>query len=202
MAHEDDRLQTCADALRRDGYCILPALFDRHLLRDLGHEATSLSAAGELRPAVTGREAERKLGLLRGDDTLWLDDAACGPASGKFLLALGALRIGLNRRLLLGMETVEAHYAVYPTGSGYTRHRDRFHNSDTRVLSLVCYLNPDWPPAAGGALRLYLAGGAIDIVPCMGTVVMFLSEEIEHEVLPATQSRYSIAAWFLRSQRP
>jgi SM-20-related protein len=102
---------------------------------------------------------------------------------------------------MLGMESIEAHYALYPTGAGYLRHRDRFRNNDSRVLSLVCYLNPDWPADAGGALRLHLPDGAIDIAPRTGTVVMFLSDEIEHEVLPATQPRLSIAAWFLRSTR-
>jgi SM-20-related protein len=112
---------------------------------------------------------------------------------------LAGLRVELNRRLMLGMETIQAHYALYPSGASYVRHRDRFRNDDARVLSLVCYLNPDWPEDAGGALRLHLADGAIDIAPRMGTTVLFLSEEIEHEVLPATQPRWSIAAWFLRS---
>ena len=48
---------------------------------------------------------------------------------------------------------------------------------------------------AGGELRLHLADRHHDIAPNMGTSVIFLSEEIEHEVLPATQTRYSIAAW-------
>jgi SM-20-related protein len=34
----------------------------------------------------------------------------------------------------------------------------------------------------------------------MGTVAIFLSADVDHEVLPATQPRYSVAAWF--RQRP
>lgn len=30
----------------------------------------------------------------------------------------------------------------------------------------------------------------------LGTLVVFLSEEFEHEVLPAKRDRYSIAGWF------
>jgi SM-20-related protein len=170
------------------------------LLLALHDDAMALGLAGELRPAVTGREFDRKLGKLRGDDTLWLDDPACGKASRDFLSALGALRIELNHRLMLGMESIQAQYAIYPVGAGYVRHRDRFRDDDARVLSLVCYLNPDWPDDAGGALRLHLPGDAIDIAPRMGTTVLFLSDEIEHEVLPATQPRTSIAAWFLRRE--
>ena len=34
------------------------------------------------------------------------------------------------------------------------------------------------------------------VCPAAGTMVIFLSEEFPHEVLPATQDRYSIAGWF------
>lgn len=202
MTAVSDLSAHCADQLRRQGICVVATLFPENLLQALRDETMALAAAGELRPAVTGREAKRKLGALRGDDTLWLDSPARGTAGGDFLSALGTLRVDLNRQLMLGMETIEAHYALYPPGAGYVRHRDRFRDDDARVLSLVCYLNPDWPEDAGGALRLHLPEGAIDIAPRMGTTVMFLSDEIEHEVLPATQPRLSIAAWFLRHIAP
>ena len=65
------------------------------------------------------------------------------------------------------------------------------------MLSLVSYLNTDWTPAEGGALRLHMTDGAIDVLPQEHTTVCFLSE-IEHEVLPAVRERLSIAAWFRR----
>ena len=92
------------------------------------------------------------------------------------------------------------HSGHRPPGAGYARHRDRFRSDDARVLSLVVYLNPDWPDDAGGQLRLHLPEGAMDIAPRMGTVAIFLSADVDHEVLPATQPRYSVAAWF--RQRP
>ena len=124
----------------------------------------------------------------------------CGTASKLFLYELEVLRKKLNESVFLGLESVEAHYAVYPAGAAYARHRDRFRDVDARVLSLVCYLNADWPDNAGGALRLHLPDEHKDIAPVQGTTVLFLSEEIEHEVLPATQTRYSIAAWFRRHE--
>ena len=69
------------------------------------------------------------------------------------------------------------------------------------MLSLVAYLNDDWSVADGGALRLHLDDGAVDIAPLGGTAVCFRSE-LEHEVLPATRERLSIAAWFRRNPRP
>ena len=133
---------------------------------------------------------------IRGDSTLWLDDARAGAVAATYLAALDALRVALNRRLFLGLDEVEAHYAAYPAGARYAKHRDRFRDSDLRVVSFVTYLNPDWRDEDGGALRLSLAAGEIDIVPRSGSVC-FLSE-LEHEVLPATRERNSIAGWMRR----
>lgn len=187
-----------ADALRDTGLAVVAGLFDTGLLLSLRSEALAHADAGRLHGASTGRGPGRQLAGLRGDSTLWLDDASCGEASAAFLAALDALRLRLNRELLLGLHEVEAHYALYPPGAGYVRHRDRFRDDDARVLSLVCYLNPDWPEEAGGALRLHLPDGPRDVAPRLGTTALFLSDEIEHEVLPATQERLSIAAWFRR----
>jgi SM-20-related protein len=187
-----------ASALASTGWCLATGTFDQPLLKALGDDARCLSESGALRPAATGRGDGKQLGTLRGDFTLWLDDAVCGPAAARFLSALDALRIALNRELMLGLHEVEAHYAIYPPGAGYSRHRDRFRDDDARVVSLVCYLNADWPADAGGQLRLHLADGPRDIAPALGTTVIFLSGDIEHEVLPATRERISIAAWFRR----
>ena len=178
-----------------------PAVADMALLQRAAAEARAHAAAGRLAPAATGRADGRQFAGLRGDATLWLDDPACGEAARDLLAALDALRAGLNRQLLLGLEEVEAHFAHYPPGAGYARHRDRFASDDARVLSLVVYLNPDWPEAAGGQLRLHLPGGPVDVVPRLGTVACFLSEAVEHEVLPADRARFSVAAWFRRRAR-
>ena len=190
----------CADAaahaLREGGVALvampgLPWL----ALRD---EALAMQRAGRLHPAGTGRGSGRREAGLRGDATAWIDPRECGPATAQWWAGMDALRIALNRRLLLGMQALEAHFACYPPGAGYARHRDRFADDDARVLSLACYLNADWPDDAGGALRLHLPGGPRDIAPRPGFVVLFLSDEVEHEVLPATRERWSIAGWFRR----
>jgi SM-20-related protein len=195
---DDARLDALAEALREAGW----ACFEWSSLpwEALRAEADALQAAGRLAPAATGRGEGRRDAGLRGDSTAWLE-ASDGPATARWLEAMDALRVGLNRRLLLGLEELEAHVACYPPGAGYARHRDRFADDDARVVSQVCYLNPDWPGDAGGALRLHLPGSTVDIAPRAGTVVLFLSEELEHEVLPATRERWSIAGWFRRRAR-
>ncbi|MGH8030680.1 MAG: 2OG-Fe(II) oxygenase [Arenimonas sp.] len=194
-------LGALALALRRDGWAIATDLVAAPLVAALGDEARAHRAGGRLQSAATGRAEGRQFTGLRGDSTLWLDDPACGDAAAALLDELADVRVGLDRRLLLGLAEVEAHFAHYPSGAAYVRHRDRFRDDDARVLSLVLYLNDDWPADAGGALRLHLPSGARDIAPQGGHAVLFLSDEIEHEVLPATRDRWSIAGWFRRRPR-
>jgi SM-20-related protein len=61
------------------------------------------------------------------------------------------------------------------------------------------YLNSGWTGTDGGELVLYkddFDREGIKVIPLLGTVVVFLSEEFPHEVLPAKRDRYSIAGWF------
>lgn len=200
LPYDSAALDRLSAKLRESDWAMLEVPADLPLLLAAREEAVGHAAACRLHPAATGRTDGRRHAGHRGDSTLWLDDPACGPAAGELLAALEALRSDLNRRLLLGLDEVEAHFAHYPPGTGYARHRDRFRSDDARVLSLVLYLNPDWPDAAGGALRLHLPDGPHDIAPRAGTVALFLSAEVEHEVLPADRPRFSVAAWF--RQRP
>jgi SM-20-related protein len=62
----------------------------------------------------------------------------------------------------------------------------------------VLYLNEDWSTGDSGALRMHLPEGAHDILPAGGTLVCFVSEQFEHEVLPSTRERLAVAGWFRR----
>ncbi len=188
-----------SEALRTHGACRIAGWPAPALRTALREDLRRLQADGALAPASVGRGAGRDLRRdIRADATLWLDDPRCGDPAREFLARMDALRLELNRRLFLGLDECEAHYAAYPPGGGYARHRDRFRDSDARVVTLVSYLNDDWGDADGGALRLHADdGGHVDIAP-VGTSVCFLSE-LEHEVLPAHRERFSIAAWFRRN---
>ncbi len=191
-------IDAVAADLEGPGWHVGDALLPHPLLAAVRRALIFERGDGTLRPALTGRGAGPIDVGLRGDRTRWLEPGHEAGPTEELLAALDALRIRLNRRLFLGMETLEAHVACYPPGAGYVRHRDSFRDDDARVLSVVIYLNPDWPEDAGGALRLHLPNGPRDVRPALGTVALFLSAEIEHEVLPAAQSRWSIAGWFRR----
>lgn len=109
------------------------------------------------------------------------------------------LRLGINQRLFLGLFDYESHFAVYAPGAFYQKHRDAFRGAPGRKLSTVLYLNNDWDIQAGGELVLYDEAGEqeiLQIAPECGRLVIFLSEDFPHEVLPATRPRQSIAGWF------
>lgn len=208
MLPNTDCFKSTALALQRDGYAVVPDFITPLLAGELAHECNAQNLASLLRPALVGHGTQRQRAeLIRGDHTNWFDPLAMSEAQTEFWDQMQALRRDLNQRLLLGLEAFETHYALYPPGSRYRRHRDRFRDDDLRVLSMVCYLNEDWLESDGGALRLYLhalqtdapaAEIFRDIFPHSGTLIVFLSDEFEHEVLPATRNRLSMAGWFSR----
>ena len=183
-----------ASALAREGWCVVPNFLSTAQTQALADECRVLRDARRLTPARVG--VLRTATPLRGDSTHWFQADTLSTPQQVFTDRLDALRMALNRELMLGLVECESHYAVYPPGAGYTRHLDRLRDSDARVVSAVFYLNEAWRVADGGALRLYLANGSShDIFPHAGTLVLFLSAQFEHEVLPATRERLSIACW-------
>ena len=91
-----------------------------------------------------GRGAARLEPALRGDRIAWLADEPRDAAEAAAFALFEALRITCNRKLMLGLFEFEGHYALYPPGARYARHRDRFRDDDARVLSCVLYLNDGW----------------------------------------------------------
>lgn len=187
------------DALRDQGYC-LPALgLGPDLLGALADDVQRLYDDRQMQAARIGRADQLQVRPdIRSDLTYWIEPAIERPARAELLNLLDKLRLQLNRQLMIGLADVEAHYAAYPAGAFYRRHLDRFRSDDARTVSFTLYLNEPWYPADGGALRLWLPEGPLDVFPSAGTATLFLSDEIEHEVLPAQRTRFSIAAWFRR----
>jgi len=194
--HEFDAV---ASALAVDGWCVVPNLLDTAQTQALAAECLFMHDASLLQPARVG--AGRTASILRGDSTHWFVTGAMSASQQVFSDRLDALRVALSRLLMLGLMDCESHYAVYRPGAGYARHLDCLRGNDARVLSAVFYLNDSWLEADGGALRLYLEDGSPrDIYPHAGSLLLFLSALFEHEVLPATRNRMSIAGWM--RQRP
>ncbi|MDQ3266004.1 MAG: 2OG-Fe(II) oxygenase [Myxococcota bacterium] len=154
-------------------------------------------------PAGIGRGGDRHLErTVRNDERVWIDPAQSPEGLLPVLTALEQLRLWLNREAQLGLQRTELQLARFgPDGTLYQRHKDSFRGSQGRRVTALYYLNPDWQPEHGGALRLHLEGrAALDVPPELNTLVVFLSERVEHEVLPNFAPRYALTVWWSGAQ--
>ncbi len=177
------------------GYSIVPNALPVALTSRLtcyAQQAVGFDAAG------IGRHRQfQQNEFVRTDEICWIQGTAAVTAA--WLNWMDCLKIYLNSRLFLGLFSFESHFAHYPPGSFYKRHYDAFQGQANRVLSSVLYLNPEWAHNDGGELIIYLPephADKVTVTPLAGTLVIFLSEDFPHEVLPAQRDRFSIAGWF------
>ncbi len=191
-----------AEVLRTQAWCVIPDAFSPAMTAALAQQDFAASAA-QFNPAGVGRQHEHLLAPeIRGDNIQWI--AGTTPAEQAWLQWADALRLFLNRRLFMGLDSFESHFAHYAPGACYRKHRDAFRDAGAqaatkRVLSVVAYFNADWGVTDGGELVIYDAEGeqALQtVLPLAGTLVVFLSEEVPHEVCVARRDRYSIAGWY------
>lgn len=200
---QDADFETILADLADRGFAMVPGLLRRDQLEALAQEARDGWQEGEFHRAGVGRGAEERP-EIRGDHVAWLDPENLTPAQRAYWDFVDQLRQECNRSLFLGLADFEAHFAVYPPGAFYRRHRDRFQAEGRRVLSCLLYLNFDWLASDGGALRLYLEDEEhqevpLDILPEAGTFVIFRSDTLEHEVLETHRERLSLTGWLRRS---
>ncbi|WP_372874812.1 2OG-Fe(II) oxygenase [Pseudomonas sp.] len=192
-------LKRIVDDLAEQGWSLQPVFAPQTLTLELADECRKRAAQGDLTPASIGRGSGQEVREgVRGDRIQWLD-TGLSAACDQYLALMDGLRQALNRELYLGLEDYECHFAWYPPGAFYQKHLDRFRDDDRRAVSAVFYLNPDWQPEQGGALRLYLADETTrDVQPEAGSLLVFLSADLPHEVLPASRERLSLTGWFRR----
>lgn len=190
------------DALVEQGWFADNEVLDPGLCQQLYAEICHLADHDGLEAAGIGRGTHHHLRKdIRGDAIHWLDRES--QAQRIYLASMAELQESLNQALFLGLFEYEAHFAHYPPGAFYQRHRDSFRGRANRVISTVGYLNPDWPADGGGEMVIYHPEATDQevarVVPQAGTFACFLSETIPHEVLPTRRPRTSIAGWFRRN---
>lgn len=122
-------------------------------------------------------------------------------ASGQLIKAAPALDKSLSELL----------YAYYPMGGFYRRHCDSVVGSASvlRSYSLLLYLNNEWKESDAGHLRIHLDSGKdflpegedpnyVDVEPKGGTLVLFKSDKIPHEVMDTKSERMAVVGWYNR----
>lgn len=191
--------EALASRLRKHGWAHLPLGLGEGLALDLLQDIHR-NRSDRWEQAGIGRRQDNHINdWVRRDSTCWLDGSS--EPQQRYLAKTAQIRAELNRRLLLGLFDYESHYARYGTGAFYRRHRDAFQGRSNRVLTTVAYLNPDWSERDGGELVLYDDNEQelARLLPTLGSLVIFLSEDFPHEVLPAQRTRFSIAGWYRRN---
>ncbi len=189
--------------LAERGFAVIEQFLPPQAVAELRAVLIDSYRRGAFHKAAVGTGSSLRIDTAtRGDFVLWLDADAPHHPVRNFFTALEKLRSYLNRTCFLSLKSYEAHFAVYPPGTGYRRHLDQTRGSSRRRVTFILYLNDDWLPEHGGQLRMYLAEAdgtetAQDILPTGGTFVVFRSDVIEHEVLPAVRERLSLTGWFL-----
>lgn len=190
--------EVIADGLAEHGYAVVDQFLSQHEVNEILHTKEFQSGAETFKKAGIGKKESAQIQeAIRGDYIQWLDKDQSPEAIQVYLHRLNELIQFLNRTLFLSLKDYEVHMTVYPAGSFYKRHLDQFKQDDHRKISVICYLNPDWKEEQGGQLRMYLPDQSLDVLPLAGRLVCFRSDQIEHEVLPATRSRMSITGWIL-----
>jgi SM-20-related protein len=194
MTLGDDEIRS----LGEQGYFVRESFLGEVEARAVAAEARARVEAGGLRPAGIRRGADHAVDTAtRGDVITWVGEESRGTGLGRLWEAYAALGAALSAEAYLGLGRFDLQLACYPGGGArYARHADAFPGQSNRRLTAIYYVNPDWEPAHGGLLRLYPEGGAVDVAPRLDTLVVFLSERLEHEVLPAYAPRLALTAWF------
>jgi SM-20-related protein len=187
-----------ADELAEHGYAIADQFLSQREVSAILSLEDFQKSSERFKKAGVGSHERRQINEgIRGDYIQWLDKTTSPPELSVYLTRVEKLMHYLNQTLFLSLKDFEAHITCYPVGAYYKRHIDQFSRDDHRKLSIICYLNEDWREETGGQLRIYLPEGPLDILPVAGRLVCFRSDQLEHEVLPATRERLSLTGWIL-----
>lgn len=179
------------------GYSIQPFALPMDLSSNLVKQVSSMSQQVFVEAGIGRLNKHMQNDFVRRDEICWISGNS--EAGAQWLEWANTLQTYLNQHLFLGLFSFESHFSHYAAGSFYKRHLDAFKGQANRVLSVVAYLNPNWQIGDGGELVLYqdeFDAQGIRVIPALGTLAIFLSEDFPHEVLPAKRDRYSIAGWY------
>jgi SM-20-related protein len=197
----EEVLDRISAEIYQNSYVIIDDFIDEEFRKALLNEQTGLLEKGMFRHAAVGKGGQKQVRTeIRSDEVLWMDSDDLSPLQAAYWEKVEQIRQALNQRCFLGLRSFEGHFARYPVGSFYKKHLDQFQAVPHRVVTVILYLNDSWSSEDEGALRMYFPqedGTELieDVLPLGGRLIVFLSAEIPHEVLPTKKERISITGW-------
>ena len=169
-----------------------------NVVTGLRNNIQTLDDLGKLKPSGIGNKSNfKKNKKIRGDKINWIENQSINEFEAMYSKKIQHFISYLNKTCYTTIKNFESHYASYEKNSFYKRHIDQFKSEKGRQFSLVLYLNENWKEEDGGNITLYPKDlEQINISPLGGRLVLFRSDEMEHEVKPSlTRQRNSIACW-------
>jgi SM-20-related protein len=208
--------ENAADSIRAGRSHVERGFAPQLLVSHLQADAASLHAAGLFYGAGSGGRAAEVDSMRSAESCDPIDrDRSIGNWDAFFAIWE---RLDLVRQELqedLGIELLpemEISYVHYPIGGYYQRHVDDTVDRETRIdafdvgrvsetsrraISFVCALvDDDWSDADGGALRTFVGEAHEDVLPSCGTLVLFDSTRLHHEVLCTNRNRLVLVGWW------
>ena len=183
-----------------------PNFVPRRLVESLRSDVAALESIGLFAPAGSGEHgSDESNGMRRAEYADPIDrdrDLGEWDAFVDLWERLEAMRLEISDALypIKILDEVEIHYVRYPIGGFFQRHVDDFVDGDAahrRSVSFILYLNePElaWRESDGGALRVHPSG--IEYLPDAGSLLLFDSMQVQHEVLPTRRERTCLVGWF------
>lgn len=184
------------EAISSAGFACTEDLFSESELLALHNELKTLIEEGEIRSARIGQlNVEREVSEIRSDEIFWLHPEEPRSSTEGFFKVMSELSSYITATCFISLNRMEFHFARYAPGAFYKRHKDSFRGGNSRKFSVILYLNPEWKSGDGGELILFLNHQEISIEPTWGKLVIFPSDQIEHEVSVTHKTRYSLTGW-------
>lgn len=182
------------DDIAEKGWFFQENAFDENFV----NQAISEYSQKSLKEAGIGVQANRH-SEIRNDSIFWLEKHHDSSFETNYLKFFDTLTKNFNENLYLGLKKHEVHYAKYPEKGFYKPHLDNFQGKNKRVITVITYLNKEWRQEDGGTLHLHLPEGIKEIQPKAGSIIVFLSDKILHEVTTSYKERQSLTGWLLNS---
>ncbi|MDZ4678764.1 MAG: 2OG-Fe(II) oxygenase [Oligoflexia bacterium] len=196
-----------ADQIEASGFSVCPDFLTAEELSEVCLDLDAQREAGRFHFAGVGHGVAHMVDQeIRRDEICWLDRVIANKVQLAFWKSTDLLKDVCNGSpLYLGLDEFDAHYAIFPKGGFYKRHKDTSRNNKERVVTFILYLNRKWKIEDGGSLRIFVdplnPDSYIQVDPIGGTMVCFLSDEFEHEVCTSYADRFSISGWFKASTK-
>jgi SM-20-related protein len=207
--------KTHLETLIREKFVVIPDFISTQLQNDLRTDVNALREDALFNVAKIGQDNTNTLNTnVRVAETCFLGPGRYTPNSARDNLysLIEQLRLDLCAHTNVPLDTTltELLYAYYPQGGYYRKHTDALQGSASalREYSLLLYLNDaDWADTDGGQLRLYLSPQnavetdetpILDVLPKGGTLALFRSDCIPHEVLDTQRERCAVIGWYNR----